>query len=324
MKLIKCYDIEQIEQIITEVINLFTQSNDLYQKHLIYELFNEFLKAYPKTKLINRLIDILTNDFIENHSFEVFDCFITLINHGIINLIPHVFNNIIHPTFSEISSTYTEHPEHRFLFYTLIQSIFNHFPNIDQNIFHDLISYTFFGIKHPQLDISEISINCISTILSKVEAIPSMANEFYSIYFIEILSNLLETIFDGMHSFLFTQVTQSIIHLLQIVALGNISVLTIDDLQNAIYEKVQALFHYHEPHLIFSFAQSVIQNISNCSKLRQIFENFIIKLKTISINQIDPDILEIDSFESNLKMELLNDVTDYSIYIDNETELDEV
>ncbi|KAH0794074.1 SacI domain containing protein [Histomonas meleagridis] len=315
----------QVEKIISNIMIHFPECKDQIQFHAIYELFKAFLKVFPNTNLLDQLIQMFFNEFEVTHSFESFDCFTILIENGNVGLIPIVFNRLIRPTFSEISSSFSEHPEHRLSFYSLIKAIFKHFNILDKDIFTELFNYTFFGLQHPQNNISELSLNCISSIIEIVDKSDEIIEDFYQSLYVEIISCLFTTIFDGMHSFLFLQITPIISYLIQLVIIQRIQFIHVEDLEQIIFQKMNDLFPNREKGLIFTFVKSLINNSQNITIFRQIFNNFLVTIKQVTADQIDAEMAISFGLEKN-GLDLINEPAEEysSMILESEAELEEI
>lgn len=302
-----------IEEIVQGYIKTFVESQNEQQKHMIFELYEAFLERFPNSPLVSHLFSLFQSDFENYHSAEDFDCLIILIKKGFIDLIPQIYECFLMPTYQELSSNYTEYPDLRESFFDLIQAILQHFLKIDHLIFTELLKYLFFGISHPQTDISSKSMNCISSILSFLNSNEhiDLARAFYSAFYFEIMSELVDNVFDGLHTFLFTQTTQAIHYLFQVASCGNILDVSAKRVTDFLFEKLSSLFHTFNPESIQKMADDLINNSSDLVKIRQSINDFIITSSQIELNEnesMEFDINEMNGSNDNTFDEIDNEM----------------
>ncbi|KAK8895135.1 hypothetical protein M9Y10_023577 [Tritrichomonas musculus] len=223
------------------------------------------------------------------------------------NLISMLFNNVVVPTFNLIKENFTDYPSLRQQFFILINSFYDDCSLLGTDSISTLLDFIFFGLKHPHPYISELSMNCITNILSQINKCEDVTfvSGFYSTFYVPILMNLLGLLFDGFHSSLFSQITHTIGHLLTIAALGKFTQYTQQNITEVLFKKLHELFPSVNEEEIGLVSNDIVNAVDNIGKLRMVLSDFMIASRQIQITA-SPSIDE-ELVEHNDQLEFLND-----------------
>ena len=312
---------QPLEGLIKNIFPQFIQiENDSEEKEALFELFRTFLEVFPNTDLLNDFIQILTNDYQKYTSALALKCLATIVNNGNKELIPMLFNTIVIPTYQNLENNFVDHPDVRLNFFILVESFFNFFTFLDTEAISTLFNYAFFGLKHPQPDISEISMNCISNALSLLDKNYNKSPEdsefiigFYQVFYERLLSELISLLFDGLHSSLFSQITHTIGHLLNIAASGKISMFTHDQIVQIVFKKLHTLFPVYNEEEIVLVSNDIVNSAGNNGKLRQVLSDFVIASKQLPGNtcNLEDDLLELKEISpASIELEFLKSIAE--------------
>ncbi|OHT10225.1 hypothetical protein TRFO_20522 [Tritrichomonas foetus] len=285
-------------------------------KEALYELFGRFLETFPNTMLLNDFIQLFMNDFTANKSALALNCFAIIVNSGNRDVIPMLYSNILMPTFSLISEDYVNYPDIRQNFFLLVHSFFNFFNFLDTDAITVLLHYTFFGLKHPQPQTSEMSMNCISNVLCQLDKNEDaeFVNGFYQIFYEQLMNELIALLFDGLHSALFSQITHTIGHLLSIAESGKIMVLNQNQIIDVVFRKLRTICPECNEEEVGLVANDIVNSAGNNGKLRQVLSDFVIasrQLQTPGSSNVEDDLLELREISpAPLELEFLKTIAD--------------
>lgn len=221
---------------------------------------------------------------------ESLDCLALLIEQGQTDLIPHVYEHIIVPISELICDSFCEFPDLRKSFFGLVRVLLASPSLVDNSVFTELFGHLFYGLRHPQTEIAELCLNGIMGILDLLNSHSSIefVNDFYQTFYPDIISNILSAVLDGTHTALFIPLTQVIHHLLDIVSVGRIEFITLEELAELLFEKLHAILPHMNAEELSLVGFDLVRGTMDCSSVRTVLSNLIIASK-----KVDPDIYEI-------------------------------
>ncbi|KAL4493983.1 hypothetical protein ABPG72_022000 [Tetrahymena utriculariae] len=124
-------------------------------------------------------------------------------------LIPDTLKGIFMSTLSMISKDFSSFPDHRIAFFKLLKAVVQNaieaLFNIPSDSFKTMIDCIVWAFKHHLPEISDIGLDVLIYIMKQVNTNQGIANQFYQIYYLNILKDVLEVLTDGFHKSGFKQ-----------------------------------------------------------------------------------------------------------------------
>lgn len=284
---------EPIEALMTKFLEEMESVTD---RHPYYVIFESMLNVFPKTALRDRLVECFMRHKDDSESL---DCLAVMIKSGHTDLIPMVCTEIVEPVFNMINTEFTELPDIRLSFFNLVKAILSDPGSVNTQTFSVLFKYMFYGLNHPQHEISEMSLNSITAILAAVSENPdnSFVTGFYETFYWSIMNELIAVATDGLHKPLFSVLTHALHHMLHLVSSGKIQFISGEELVAAILERLKTLFPHVNTEELQRISIDIVSGATNCEKLRTVMNDFVITSeRTGDENPLD-DITEQTDFD---------------------------
>ena len=106
-------------------------------------------------------------------------------------------------TLQMIGSDYLSYPEHRVNYFTLLKNIVQHcFQSIfllSMDLFKVVINSILWAVKHQEPNIADIGLNTLTNLLCNINSNQDLINQFYSIYLMQICSDIFLVLTDSLH-----------------------------------------------------------------------------------------------------------------------------
>ena len=307
-----------IEGVIGEIMKIF----DFYSAQLIangrmpllvlvkaqlFSVIKSFLDVFPQSSLVPNICNVLLRDFQQANWAVRFgqslECFSTIIVHlgtDSAELVKEVLLVIVGPV-----SEFVQGPdgklmdsELRFAFFQLLSDIltkvYTSVQYFDPSTFSNILDSILCGLHDPQHKISEISLNCVSELLSSLDSNPDVDFRlvFHNKFFLQILTELFAVLTDNAHNFMLGHLIRNLHHMLQMIASGQIT-LTSDTqtpsteiVARVVAEKLHSVFPTQDIPDLLNFSQSLLNESSNLGAFHDIIGDFLISVKKASLKEI--------------------------------------
>ena len=138
----------------------------------------------------------------------------------------------------------------------------------------------------------------------------SITTSFYETFYIPLLTNMISLFFDGLHSSLFSQTTQTIAYLLEVAESGKFTSFTQQNMTEIVFKKLQELFPGCNGEEIELVSNDIVNSVGNVEKLRSVLNDFVITSRMIQISpspSIDDELVEHNDVPKTPEFEFLND-----------------
>lgn len=295
---------ESFQAPVEELMQSILQGIDsVPDRHPYYVLFEAFLTALPGTNLQRDLLDCFIR---HREDCDALNCINVMVKSGNKELIPVVCQTVIEPVYQILSSDFTEFPDLRLSFFNLLKVILLDLGALDFHTFSVFFGYLFYGLRHHQREISEASLNGITSILA---AVSENTNEefvlgFYDAFYWSILRDLITVTTDGLHQALFSVLTHAIHHMLSLVSTGKVAFIKRDDLVSSVFELLVRLFPAVNQEELRMTAFDVVGGATNCEKLRVVLNDLIVSAERAE----DDPIFELGKISEQIEIEYMSEI----------------
>ncbi|PVU94831.1 hypothetical protein BB561_002230 [Smittium simulii] len=263
-----------------------TDLNAVYQ-NIIPPLFDtilpDFLSSAPSTRLSN----ILT----------CLSSVVKVLGEMLADQIYTIFDSAILPTLNMINKDFSEFPDHRVAFFSLLEQLstkmFRSLLTLPSENFKLYIDSIIWGFKHTTRDISEMSlVICYELVNSFANSDPTAANFFFKTYFIHLLQDILYVLTDSDHKSGFNSQCQVLLRLVQIVQSPLLTAPIYDSSQNFssnteyVYKYIIDLISGAFPNLnhvqVEGFVTDIFELSADLNVFNSAIRDFLINLKCFS------------------------------------------
>merc|ERR1719457_331354 len=122
----------------------------------------------------------------------------------ITNEIPQIFDAVFECTLEMINKNFEEYPEFRTNFFLLLQAVNNHcFPallTIPQPQFKLVLDSIIWAFKHTMRNVANTGLNILYQLLQNISQVDGAAQQFYQLYFTDILQHVFSVVTDTSHT----------------------------------------------------------------------------------------------------------------------------
>jgi len=157
-------------------------------------------------------------------------------NH-ITKIVPEIFDAVFECTLDMINKDFEEFPEHRTEFFTLLQAVNSHcfaaFLEIPPPQFKLVLDSVIWAFKHTMRNISEIGLDILHTMLKNISQHDQAAQNFYSLYYTDIVQHVFSVVADSVHTGGLTAQSTILAYLFLILEGGQVTVQLSPDLPAA-------------------------------------------------------------------------------------------
>jgi len=131
-------------------------------------------------------------------------CIVNKLERDITNEIPQIFDAVFECTLEMINKNFEEYPEFRTNFFLLLQAVNNHcFPallTIPQPQFKLVLDSIIWAFKHTMRNVANIGLNILYQLLQNISQVDGAAQQFYQLYFTDILQHVFSVVTDTSHT----------------------------------------------------------------------------------------------------------------------------
>jgi len=204
-------------------------------KKLTLELMSNWVSSSNDPNLIATYITPLLNEILPEYQHcaiasarepEVLSTIAAVVNklEGYsTSMIPKIFEAIFECTLKMINQNYEEFPEHRLNFYVMLQAVNRHcFPalaNLPAAEFKVVLDTVILAIQHKMRNVSDTGLDILYSMLQNVEN-EATKQDFYKMYYLQILQHVFGTVTDGFHSGSLKKHAEILAHMFAIVEMG--------------------------------------------------------------------------------------------------------
>jgi exportin-1 len=120
-----------------------------------------------------------------------------------------VLPSIIQAVLPMITNDFTSYPEVRLSFFSLLKAISSNclevLVSLESGVFQTVVNCLLWAVRHEIMSIHEVGIEAINAFLTSVNARPDHCQQFYAVFFTQILNEVLFVATDKMHQNGFAQ-----------------------------------------------------------------------------------------------------------------------
>jgi len=131
--------------------------------------------------------------------------------------LPKVLTATLQPTLAMIKDNFTEFPEHRVLFFKLLQTLNHHcfdaFLAFIQASGADIVNAIIWAFRHTEQSVQDTGLETLLELLQQVQQKPDVAYNFFAVYLNMLLHEVFSVLTDTMHKTGFSFHTQILLQL---------------------------------------------------------------------------------------------------------------
>jgi len=213
---------------------------------LIENVRSQEESQYVACNFVQPLMTVLedyANNSDETKESDVLLMYATIterINQNLKDFMPRILELIFNSTLGMITSDFNSFPDIRMNFFKFLKAVINNAFNVLFSIpaqqFKTMIDCVIWAIKHELPAIYDIGLEVLSFILKSVNMDVNVGNQFYSIYYMVIMQDVLFVLTDSLHKNGFKRQAQILYILLQVIENNFLTVqLTQDPINNKEY-----------------------------------------------------------------------------------------
>ncbi|KAI9819422.1 MAG: Karyopherin transporter [Thelocarpon impressellum] len=216
------------------------------------------------TNVVPALLDAVLVDYNRNvpdaRDAEVLNVMSTIITklHGLMeDKVPIIMENVFECTLEMINKDFSEYPEHRVAFFSLLRSInlycFPALLKLDNRQFKFVIDSCLWASKHDNREVENAGLNmCIELMNNIADTDPQTSNAFFNQFFIPILQDVFFVLTDTDHKAGFKSQSLLLARMFYFVESGKI--------QGPIYQPDQAQAGTSNKDFLREFVGNLLQN----------------------------------------------------------------
>lgn len=304
-----------VETVMNTAIGTFIQDPNEQMKSSLIQLFESFFSVFPRSQLVPQIITMILNEYANSFlstTIEAITTLIVILKTDVVDFIPEILRVIVDPTSEMLQANPNEYPDHSLALFNLLAILLTKVYSSPQyyntETFTNLLDIIIFGLHHQQLSICEVSLSCISSLITEFDDCEdiSMKTDFYSRFFLQIISEFIEVLMDGYHQALFNHITMVLFHMLQLIITERVTLFDMDYVVTLMAEKLCEIYPTIKQDEILLLCYSISNVSTNCGQLRQQMHDFIISAKraiitqnqVCSTNTFDEEIQEIELYHA--------------------------
>eukprot|EP01006_Ploeotia_vitrea_P040702 TRINITY_DN66447_c9_g7_i2.p1 TRINITY_DN66447_c9_g7~~TRINITY_DN66447_c9_g7_i2.p1 ORF type:complete len:1150 (+),score=740.55 TRINITY_DN66447_c9_g7_i2:403-3450(+) len=289
MKSVLLRTMRMVKQQALRLIRIFVQSATQRDEQLIHTVF------------VPKLIAPVLDDYKTSHpacrASEVLQLFAVIIEKLGERMVPHVpriFESVFGPTLQMITQNFTDNPEHRQAFFSLIRSVnantFRALLGLQPQQFKGVMDSIVWAFKHLDRNFADTGLNTLLELLDNIKN-SDVANHFYKRYFLKLLVDLFGALTDTFHQPGFRLHATILSRMFAIVDSGSITV-PLWDTSKQQFANNQAYVRQFVADLlsksfqdrmnqkqILTFVNGLFENNGNLGKFKVLLRDFLIQLK---------------------------------------------
>lgn len=123
-----------------------------------------------------------------------------------------------------ITRDFQSYPDHRMNFFTFLRAVINHafesLFSVPAEQFKTIINCVIWAFKHDLSALYELGLDILLVILQRVNSDINIANQFYQMYYLQLLNDILFVMTDSFHKSGFRKQAQILSILLEVIDSG--------------------------------------------------------------------------------------------------------
>jgi exportin-1 len=159
---------------------------------------------------------------------NLFSVATTVLNTDLAPQIPSILASIFEPTLQMITKNMLDYPEHRINFFKFLrvanEQCFQALFGIQSEVVKLIIDSIVWAFKHTERNISETGLEILLELLQNLSRQPEVAQSFYQRYLLTLVQEIFSIMTDRLHKSGFRLQATLLMHILQTVALGQVTV----------------------------------------------------------------------------------------------------
>jgi len=262
------------------------------------------------TSFVHPLLEAVLMDYKQNVAAarepEVLSTITTIVNKlkkDITNEIPQIFDAVFECTLEMINKNFEEYPEFRTNFYLLLQAVNKHcFPallTIPQPQFKLVLDSIIWAFKHTMRNVADTGLNILYQLLQNISQVDQAAQQFYQLYFIDILQHVFSVVTDTSHTASMTAHAAILAYMFSLVEQHKIKVKFSEKLENNLLfvqlhvgNLLKTEFNHLQDEQIRLFVKGLFSLDHNIHKFKSHLRDFLIQIKEYAGENTDDLFLE--------------------------------
>jgi exportin-1 len=250
------------------------------------------------------LIDYATASHVETRDSEVLTLLATIINKlrgSCLEYVPRIFENTFANTLEMIKLNFTEYPEHRAAFYSLLAAITEHcfvtLLQLPPQAFKVVVDSVIWAFHHQERKIADIGLKMCSDLIINVSRLPAehqgISNAFVQAFFLQILSSVFDVLTDTLHKPGFASQCEIINLLLQHIVSGRVTVplwdaskenfpSNVEFISQHLLMQITTRFPHLQPPQVMQFVGGLLNFQVSLEQKRVLVRNFLVEVDTPS------------------------------------------
>lgn len=179
---------------------------NFFQNFILIHKDNSDTFVANYSRIFNKIIEIFIHEISETKEAEVFEMIsasLSVLSRQSISTLLSSLPLILESTLPMITQDFTSYPEVRIAFFGLLKSISNNcfeiILNLEANCFKTIVNCLLWAIRHEIMTIHEVGMEALIAFLMNINQNSNFINQFYKIYFEQIINELLFVTTDKMH-----------------------------------------------------------------------------------------------------------------------------
>ncbi|KAF9918887.1 Karyopherin transporter [Lobosporangium transversale] len=274
-------------------------------------------------KIIPGVLEAVLGDYQRNvepardaEVLSVMSTIVTKLGSLLNDKIPLILESVFDVTLNMINKDFAEYPDHRVGFFKLVRTInlscfpaLMKLPPAQLRLIMDSVVWAF---KHTMRDIADTGLNiCLEVINNFSASDPSIANQFYQAYFLNILNDIFYVLTDNNHKSGFKLQSQVLARMFYLVESGAVQAplfspaqVTDPNMTNSQFLReymmnlLQNAFPHLQPSQIRIFTLALFETNRDTNKFKLHLRDFLIQLTEFGGSENDQNELFLDEREA--------------------------
>lgn len=246
------------------------------------------------------LIDYATASHVETRDSEVLTLLATIINKlrgSCLEYVPRIFENTFANTLDMIKLNFTDYPEHRSAFYSLLAAITEHcfvtLLQLPPQAFKVVVDSVIWAFHHQERKIADIGLKMCSDLIVNVGRLPvehqGISNAFVQAFFLQILQSVFDVLTDTLHKPGFASQCEIINLLLQHIVSGRVTVplwdpakenypSNVEFISQHLLMQISTRFPHLQPPQVMQFVGGLLNFQITLEQKRVLVRNFLVEV----------------------------------------------
>ncbi len=210
---------------------------------------------------------------------------------------PRIFENTFANTLEMIKLNFTDFPEHRAAFYSLLAAITEHcfvtLLQLPPQAFKVVVDSVIWAFHHQERKIADIGLKMCSDLITNVSRLPAehqgISNAFVQAFFLQILQSVFDVLTDTLHKPGFASQCEIINLLLQHIVSGRVTVplwdvtkenfpSNVEFISQHLLMQISTRFPHLQPPQVMQFVSGLLNFQVSLEQKRVIVRNFLVEV----------------------------------------------